>query len=254
MSTTLPVGGGTQDTIEGGRSDARPTIVLVHGAWADGSGWQGVYSRLRRDGYEVRVVQHPTLSLADDVAYTRRVLDDVQGSTVLVGHSYGGAVITEAGNHPGVAGLVYIAGWVPDAGESVFALNSNPEPGAPAAPIVPPRDGFLLLDRARFPEAFAGDVQRDVAEFMADAQVPWGLGAAEGTVTTPAWRTLPTWYLVAQDDRMIAPPLQRKMATRAGAQVVEAPGSHAIFISNPDVVARLITTAAAELQAGVGRV
>jgi pimeloyl-ACP methyl ester carboxylesterase len=226
------------------------TVVLVHGAWADGSGWQGVYQRLRRDGFPVRIVQNSTISLADDVAITRRVLDDVDGSVLLVGHSYGGAVISEAGNHPKVAGLVFIAGWVPDAGESVLSLNKQAEPGAPAPPIVPPVDGFLLLDRARFPGAFAGDVQRDVAEFMADAQVPWGLAAAEGTVTTPAWRSLPSWYLVAQDDRMIPPPLQRTMAARARSHTVEAPGSHALFIANPDVVARLITTAAREIQAG----
>jgi pimeloyl-ACP methyl ester carboxylesterase len=231
-----------------------PTVVLVHGAWADGSGWQGVYQRLRRDGFPVRIVQNSTISFADDVAFTRRVLDDVDGRVLLVGHSYGGAVISEAGTHPKVAGLVFIAGWVPDAGESVLALNKEAEPGAPSPPVVPPADGFLLLDRARFPDAFAGDVRRDVAEFMADAQVPWGLAAAEGTVTTPAWRSLPSWYLVAQDDRMIPPPLQRTMAARARAHTVEAPGSHALFIANPDVVARLITTAASELQVGAARV
>ena len=240
MSTTLSADAGAPGTA----TDGKPAIVLVHGAWADVSGWQGVYQRLLRDGYTVRIVQNPTISLADDAAYTRRVLDDVEGSAILVGHSYGGAVITEAGTHPKVAGLVFVAGWAPDGGESVSSLIPPPDPSVPSAPILPPKDDFLLLDRARFPEAFAADAPRETGEFMADAQVPWGLGAVGGTITTAAWRTLPSWYLVAADDRMIPPPLQRKMAARTGATVVEAPGSHALFIANPDVVATLITTAA----------
>ena len=244
MSTTLSADAGAPGTA----TDGKPAIVLVHGAWADGSGWQGVYQRLRRDGYTVRIVQNPTISLADDAAYTRRVLDDVEGSAILVGHSYGGAVITEAGTHPKVAGLVFVAGWAPDGGESVSSLIPPPDPSVPSAPILPPKDDFLLLDRARFPEAFAADVDREAAEFMGDAQVPWGLGAVGGTITTAAWRTLPSWYLLAADDRMIPPPLQRKMADRTGGTVVESPGSHALFIANPDVVVNLITTAAEALQ------
>lgn len=247
MTTTLSsAGAGAQGaaTTVGEESGGLPTIVLVHGAWADGSGWQGVYQRLRRQGYPVRVVQNPTVTFADDVAFTRRVLDDVQGSAILVGHSYGGAVITEAGSHPKVAALVFIAGWAPDQGESVSSLIPPLDPNVPSAPVLPPKDGFLLLDRARFPEAFAADVDREAAEFMADAQVPWGLGAVAGTITRAAWRTVPIWYLVAADDRMIPPPLQRMMADRTGATVVESPGSHALFIANPDVVANLVTTAA----------
>lgn len=249
MTTTL-AGAGAQGTAAtaGGDSGGLPTIVLAHGAWADGSGWQGVYQRLRRQGYTVRIVQYPTTTFADDVAYTRRVLDEVQGSAILVGHSYGGAVITEAGNHPAVRGLVYIAGWMPDAGESVSALIPPPDPAFPSAPIIPPKDGFLLLERDKFPEAFAADLPRDVSEFMADAQVPWGTGSVGGTVTQAAWRTLPHWYLLALDDHMIPPPLQRKMATRAQSRIVETPGSHAVFISNPDSTVELITTAVNELR------
>lgn len=244
MTTTLSGAAQGAATIAGEESGGLPTVVLVHGAWADGSGWQGVYQRLRRRGYPVRVVQNATITFADDVAFTRRVLDDVQGSAILVGHSYGGAVITEAGNHPKVAALVFVAGWAPDGGESVSSLIPPADPSVPSAPILPPKDGFLLLDRDRFPEAFAADVDREAAQFMGDAQVPWGLGAVGGTVTTAAWRTVPSWYLVAADDRMIPPPLQRKMAGRTGATVVESPGSHALFIANPDVVVNLVTTAA----------
>jgi pimeloyl-ACP methyl ester carboxylesterase len=224
---------------------ARPTIVLVHGGFVDGSGWQGVYEMLRKDGYTVRIVQNSTTSLTADVATTRQVIDAQEGPVVLVGHSYGGAVITEAGNDPKVTGLVYIAAFAPDRGESVSSLIKNPVPGAPVPPILPPRDGFLLLDRERFAASFAADVNGETAQFMADSQVPWGIAALEGTVSEPAWRTKPSWYLVATDDHMIPPPAQRAMAGRAGAVVTETPGSHAVYVSRPAAVAAIIAKAAA---------
>jgi pimeloyl-ACP methyl ester carboxylesterase len=219
-------------------------IVLVHGGFVDGSGWQGVYRSLRQQGYNVAITQHPTTSLADDVRAVRSVLAAQDGPAVLVGHSYGGAVISEAGTDPKVAALVYIAAFAPDAGESVATLIANPAPGAPVPPILPPRDGYLLLDREKFPAAFAADVDPELAAFMADAQLPWGLAALQGIVTQPAWKTKPTWYLVTKDDRMIPPPAQRAMAERAGASIVESAGSHSVYVSQPEVVVRLIVTAA----------
>jgi len=219
-------------------------VVLVHGGFVDGSGWQGVYDTLKKDGYTVSIVQNPTISLADDVAATKRTLAAQDGPAILVGHSYGGVVITEAGNDPKVAGLVYIAAFAPDTGESVSALIKNPPPGAPVPPILPPQDGFLLLDRAKFQASFAADVSADAAAFMADSQVPWGLDALNGAVTDPAWKTKPSWYLVATDDRMIPPDAQRAMSRRAGSIVVEANGSHAVYVSQPRAVADLIAKAA----------
>jgi pimeloyl-ACP methyl ester carboxylesterase len=223
------------------------SVVLVHGGFVDGSGWDGVYRILQRDGYAVSVVQNPTISLSDDVAATRRVIATLPGKVILVGHSYGGAVITDAGNDPKVAGLVYVTAFAPDAGESVASLIKNPVPGAPVPPIIPPQDGYLLLDRAKFQASFAADVDSDAATFMADSQVPWGVAALEGTVGKPAWKSKPSWYLVATEDRMIPPPAQRLMAQRAGATVVEAAGSHAIYVSKPDAIAALIRRAAGEV-------
>ncbi|MFC8661001.1 alpha/beta fold hydrolase [Streptomyces sp. NPDC057199] len=220
-------------------------IVLVHGGFVDGSGWQAVYRLLARDGFDVSVVQNPTHSLEGDVAVTHQVLDSQDGPSVLVGHSYGGAVITEAGRHDGVAALVYIAAFAPDKDESVGTLIADPAPGAPVPPILPPQDGFLFLDREKFAASFAGDVPPEDAQFMADSQVPWGLGALNGTVTEAAWRAKPSWYLVATDDRMIPPPAQRAMAERTGATVSEVAGSHAIYVSQPEAVAELIKQAAA---------
>ena len=180
-------------------------VVLVHGGFVDGSGWQGVYKSLVKKGYTVDVVQNPTDSLADDVAVTRRTLARQKGPVVLVGHSYGGVVITEAGNHPNVAALVYIAAFAPDKGESVATLIANPAPGAPVPPILPPQDGYLFLDKAKFAESFAADVDPGTASFMADSQVPWGVDALSGTISEPAWRTKPSWYLVANEDHMIPP-------------------------------------------------
>ncbi|MFJ6081423.1 alpha/beta fold hydrolase [Streptomyces sp. NPDC092369] len=218
-------------------------VVLVHGGFVDGSGWQGVHGRLVAAGYRVSVVQNPTRSLAGDVAATRQVITAQDGPVVLVGHSYGGVVITEAGLDPRVSALVYVAAFAPDKGESVGSLIADPPAGAPVPPILPPRDGCLFLDRDRFHASFAGDLPRAQARFMADSQVPWGLEALNGEVGEPAWRTRPSWYLVAADDRMIPPPAQRAMAARAGATVAEVPGSHSVHVSQPDAVVDLIKQA-----------
>jgi pimeloyl-ACP methyl ester carboxylesterase len=210
----------------------------------DGSGWEGVYHVLKEDGFNVSIVQNPTLSLTDDDAVTRRVLDNQDGPTILVGHSYGGAVITEAGTHENVAGLVYIAAFAPDQGESVGSLIAGFPQDGPQPPILPPQDGFLLLDRDKFHASFAADVAAELASFMADAQVPWGVDATGANITEAAWRSKPSWYLVATDDHMIPPPAQRTMAERIGATIAETPGSHAVYVSNPAAVATLITQAA----------
>ena len=224
------------------------TVVLVHGGFVDGSGWQGVYQQLTKDGFAVSVVQNPTLSHADDVAATKRVIDAVSEPVILVGHSYGGAVITEAGNDPKVAALVYIAAFVPDKGESVNTLIAGFPTDGPQPPILPPQDGFLLLDRDKFHASFAGDLDAEQAAFMADSQVPWGVGALGGEISEPAWRSKPSWYLVTTEDRMIPPSAQHEMAARAGLTVAEAAGSHSIYVSKPEAVADLIERAASEVQ------
>jgi pimeloyl-ACP methyl ester carboxylesterase len=221
-------------------------IVLVHGAFVDGSGWQGVYDHLTADGYRVAVVQNPTLSLAGDVVATRQILDGLGGPAVLVGHSYGGAVITEAGNHPNVAALAYIAAYAPDQGESLGTLIAEAPADAPAPPILPPQDGLLFLDRDKFAAAFAADVPEKLAAFMADSQVGFGVDALNEVVSEPAWRTKPSWYLVTTNDRMIPPPAQRAMSERAKATVTETPANHAVYVSQPAVVAAVITQAAQE--------
>lgn len=219
-------------------------IVLVHGGFVDGSGWEGVYNVLKKDGYTVTIVQNPTISLADDVAVTKRAIAAQNGPVILVGHSYGGAVITEAGNDPKVAGLVYIAAFALDKGESVSSLIKDPPPGAPVPPILPPVDGFLLLDKAKFPASFAGDVSPEEAEFMADSQVPWGVNALGGTISEAAWKAKPSWYLLTTEDRMLPPDAQRLMSKRAGATVVEVKSSHAVYVSHPQAVAHIIEEAA----------
>ena len=223
------------------------TVVLVHGGFVDGSGWEEVYKILKQDGYNVSIVQNPTISLADDVAVTRRVLATQSGPVILVGHSYGGAVITEAGNDPKVAGLVYIAAFALDDGESVSSLIKDPPPGAPVPPILPPVDGFLFLDKAKFPSSFAADVDAERAAFMANSQVPWGVEALSGSVNKAAWKTKPSWYLIATEDKMIPPPAQQFMSKRAGSTVVEVAGSHAIYVSQPNAVATLIKNATKEV-------
>jgi pimeloyl-ACP methyl ester carboxylesterase len=224
-------------------NSAEITLVLVHGAFVDGSGWESVYKILKKDGYNVAIVQNPTISLADDVAATKRIAHAQNGPVILVGHSYGGAVITEAGNDPKVAGLVYIAAFAPDKGESVSTLIKDPPPGAPVPPILPPQEGYLFLDKAKFHASFAADVDEEKAAFMADSQVPWGVEALSGTINEPAWKTKPSWYLVATDDKSIPPPAQRFMSKRAGSTVVEVAGSHAIYVSQPNAVAALIEKA-----------
>jgi pimeloyl-ACP methyl ester carboxylesterase len=219
-------------------------IVLVHGGLVDGSGWFGVYKILKQDGYNVSVVQNPTITLAGDVEATNIVLDEQPGPVVLVGHSYGGAVITQAGNHPKVDGLVYITAFAPDKGESVNTLIANPPPGAPVPPILPPKSGFLFLDKSKFAASFAGDVDPEFANFMAISQVPWGVDALGGEITDPAWKHKPSWYLLVSDDKMIPLPAQQFMCTRAGSTSAQVGGNHAIFVSNPRAVANLIETAA----------
>jgi pimeloyl-ACP methyl ester carboxylesterase len=220
-------------------------VLLVHGGFVDGSGWQAVYELLTGDGFNVRIVQNPTISLEGDVATTTQLIDAQDGPVVLVGHSYGGAVVTEAGTHDQVEALVYIAAFAPDKDESVSSLIADPSPGAPVPPILPPQAGFLFLDRDKFAASFAADVPAKEAAFMADSQVPWGINALGGTVTEPAWRTKPSWYLIASDDHMIPPAAQRAMAERAGATVAEIRASHAVYVSQPAAVAELIKKAAA---------
>jgi pimeloyl-ACP methyl ester carboxylesterase len=226
-------------------------VVLVHGGFVDGSGWEDVYRILKKDGYQVSIVQNPTSSLADDVAATERVVAGQKAPVVLVGHSYGGVVITEAGNHPSVAALVYIAAFAPDKGESVAALIKDPPPGAPVPPILPPRDGYLSLDTSKFAASFAADLPKEKAEFMAASQVPWGVEALTGEISEPAWKAKPSWYLVATDDRMIPPAAQRAMSKRAGSAVSESAGSHAIYVSQPEAVAAIIRKAAQRVASSV---
>lgn len=234
----------------GADGTAVKSVILVHGGFVDGSGWEGVYEILKKDGYDVTIVQNPTTSLADDVAVTKRAIAAAPGDVILVGHSYGGVVVSEAGTDPKVVGVVYIAAFAPDAGESVSSLIANPPAGAPVPPILPPVDGFLMLDKAKFADSFAADVRPDLAAFMADSQVPWGVAALDGKVTEPAWKTKPSWYLVATDDKMIPPPAQHMMAERAKAVIVEVAGSHAVYVSKPADVAKLIEQAATDVHKG----
>ncbi|MGH9971941.1 MAG: alpha/beta hydrolase [Pyrinomonadaceae bacterium] len=219
-------------------------IVLVHGGFVDGSGWEAVYNILKNDGYNVAVVQNPTISLEDDVAVTKRVIAAQDGPVTLVGHSYGGAVITEAGTDPKVTALVYITAFAPDKGESVNSLIKDPPAGAPVPPILPPVDGFLFLDREKFAASFAADVDAAKAAFMANSQVPWGVNALAGEITEPAWRSKPSWYLRVTEDQMIPFVAQKFMSERAGSKVTEVAGSHAIYVSQPQAVASIIKEAA----------
>jgi pimeloyl-ACP methyl ester carboxylesterase len=232
-------------------SDAK-TVVLVHGGFVDGSGWQGVYSILMKDGYSVSITQHPTLSLEDDAAVVKRAIDAQSGPVILVAHSYGGAVMTEAGNHPNVAALVYIAAFAPDKGESVNTLIEGFPKDGPQPPILPPQDGFLFLDREKFHDSFAADVDADLAAFMADSQVPWGVDALGGTISEAAWANKPSRYLITTEDRMIPPTAQREMSKRTGSTVVEVEASHSVYVSQPAAVAELIEKAASEVRSGAG--
>lgn len=243
-AAALAMAATTLNSVQAEPQGAR-NVVLVHGGFVDGSGWQGVYNILKKDGYNVTVVQNSTRSLAEDVAVTRRAIASQNGPVVLVGHSYGGVVVSEAGTDDKVKAVVYIAAFAPDQGESVSSLIANPPAGAPVPPILPPVDGFLALDKEKFAASFAADVDPETAAFMADSQLPWGVEALTGAVTDPAWKHKPTYYLVAADDRMIPPPAQRMMAERAGSTVVETAGSHAVYVSKPEAVADLIEQAAA---------
>jgi pimeloyl-ACP methyl ester carboxylesterase len=226
------------------------SIVLVHGAFVDGSGWQQVHGELVDRGFEVLVAQHPTISLEGDVAAIERLIAAARHPVLLVGHSYGGAVITEAGDNPKVEALAYIAAFVPDVGESVATLNEVPEePGETKAPLLPPQDGYLIVDPARFPEAFAADVAPATTRFMAAAQLPWGLAAVVAPLTRAAWRLKPSFYLVASADRMVPPSAQRRMAQRAGAAITEIDGSHAVMMSHPKDVVAFIAAASATASA-----
>ncbi len=229
------------------RADDKPvSIVLVHGAFVDASGWKPVYDMLARDGYEVLVVQNPTVTLEGDVEATRLVIARAKRPVVLVGHSYGGAVITEAGTNPKVRNLAYIAAFAPDAGESVYELATRPAAGEPGPPLLPPSDGFILLDPVKFPTAFARDVDVSITGFMAAAQVPWGLDAVQRKLSRVAWKDKkPVHYMLTTQDRIIPPATQRFMATRAGAKVVEVQSSHAVMLSHPKDVAAFIESAAA---------
>ena len=241
---TVMFGMGGEIMAQTNTSAAVKNIVLVHGGLVDGSGWKDVYKALKKDGYTVSVAQIPTISVADDVAVTKRAIATLNGPVILVGHSYGGVVITEAGNDPKVAGLVYVTAFAPDKGESAAALIKNAPQGAPAPPILPPQDGYLFLDKAKFPAAFAADVNPDVASFMADSQVPWGVEALSGVITQPAWRTKPSWYLITTEDKMIPPHAQRAMSKRAGSTVVEVKSSHAVYVSHPQAAVHFIEQAA----------
>jgi pimeloyl-ACP methyl ester carboxylesterase len=226
-------------------------IVLVHGGFVDGSGWEEVYKILKKDGYNVSIVQNPTISLADDVAVTKRVLATHSGPVILVGHSYGGAVITEAGNDPKVAGLVYITAFFGQRRVGVVAHQGSPAWRARAADIA--TAGWLSVSRqGKFAASFAADVDAEKAAFMADSQVPLGVDALSGRISQAAWRTKPSWYLIVTEDKMIPPPAQHFMAKRAGWTVVEVAGSHAIYVSQPNAVAKLIEDASKRVNKKAG--
>lgn len=225
-------------------ADKPVSIVLVHGAFVDGSGWQATYDILRRHGYEVLIAQNPTLSLTGDVDAAKRVIARARHPVILVGHSYGGAVITLAGNDPKVQRLVYIAAFAPDAGETVLQLATKPVPGEPGAPLLPPSDGQLIVDPVKFPDAFARGADPALTRFMADAQVPWGVAAVETPITSPAWRTKPSFFIVTTQDRMIPPTTLRMMARRAGGTTIEIQSAHAVMLTHPGEVAAFIERAA----------
>jgi pimeloyl-ACP methyl ester carboxylesterase len=221
------------------------SIVLVHGAFVDGSGWKSVFDMLTAQGYEVLVVQNPTISLSGDVTATEQVIAAARHPVILVGHSYGGMVITQVGDDPKVQGLVYIAAFAPDSGESVASLaEQSPPPGESAAPLLPPDGGYLQVDPAKFPTAFAADVDTSITRFMAVAQVPWGLEAVQAPITKVAWKTKPSHFMVTTKDKMIPPTFQRAFAKRANATTVEIDSSHAVMLSHPHEVAAFIGTAA----------
>jgi len=219
-------------------------IVLVRGAFVDGSGWEGVHRILTIKGYRVTVVQNPTVSLSQDIDFASRAIAAQDGPVVLAGHCYGGAVVTEAGRDPKVKALVYVAAFVPDAGEAVASLIAGLPSGASIPRALPSRDGFVCVDPGWFALTLAPDVDPAKAAFMTASQVPWGVEAANGKATDPAWRTKPSWYLVAAGDRILPASAQHTMAARAHAHVKETAGSHAVHVSKPETVAAQIEQAA----------
>jgi len=227
-------------------SEPKPTVVLVHGAFADASGWSKVILRLEKAGYPTIGVQNSLRSLPDDIATTKRVIDSVQGPVVLVGHSYGGAVITGAAvDSPNVKSLVYIAAFAPEVGEKINELHGQLGEAPLGAALVADSAGFVSIDRTKFHDVFAADVTADEAVTMAATQKPFAVAAFSGSLDNIAWKTLPSWYLVATEDKAILPELQHFMAKRIGAKsIVEVKASHVPFVSQPDVVAQLIEDAA----------
>jgi pimeloyl-ACP methyl ester carboxylesterase len=218
-------------------------IVLVHGAFADGSGWQAVYEVLRSKGYNVSVVGNPNTGLADDVAAVKRTLARIDGPAILVGHSYGGVIITEAGNDPKVAGLVYISAFVPAADEPLLSLLKS-SPPAPKAGIMAPEDGYVWYDKAKYHSGFCADIPAAQAAFLADSQVPVSASVFGATISSPAYKTKPGWYVLATQDETIVPDAQRFMSGRAGLKVTEVKGSHLVFMSQPKAVCDVIEKAA----------
>lgn len=243
MSGLLALAMAVAPILPANAAEKQRSVVLVHGAFVDASGWREVHDRLTNNGYEVLVVQNPTITLEGDVTITQQAIAKAKHPVILVGHSYGGSVITEAGNDPKVQSLVYLAAFVPDAGESVAKLAENSVPGEPQAPLLPPEDGFLIVDPAKFPAAFAADVDSGTTAFMATAQVPWGLKAVGGVITSAAWKAKPSYYMVASQDLMVPPTAQRRMAQRAKATTQEIESSHAVMMSHPDEVAAFIERA-----------
>lgn len=226
------------------QDSATKNIVIVHGAFADGSGWENVFAILKSHGYHVTMVQNPLTSLEDDVAATQRAIDKQDGPVVLVGHSWGGTVITQAGNNPKVASLVYVAAFAPDAGETTLDLVKR-EPPAPENGILPPDEkGFIYYDKAKFHAGFAADVSQQKADFMYASQGPIAVKSFLTPVTAPAWKTKPSFAIVATEDKSINPSIERMMYKRAGAVVTEVKGSHVLFITNAAAVARVIEAAA----------
>lgn len=219
-------------------------VVLVHGAFADGSGWKAVYDILRRDGYNVSIVQPPETSLEEDIAATNRILDQQDGPTILVGHSYGGMIISGAGNHARVKALVYVAAFQPEVGESLGSLQASKPPAASS--IISSPDGFLFLNRANFHADFAADLPAAEADLMARSQVALSAKAAGTPATAPAWKTKPSYAIVATEDRAINPDLERSMYQRSKSTMIEIKGSHAIYMSQPKAVAAFIEKAATE--------
>jgi pimeloyl-ACP methyl ester carboxylesterase len=227
----------------------KPSIVLVHGAFADGSSWKNVISILEDEGFTVTAVQNPLKSLAEDVATTKRVIEAQKGEVVLVGHSYGGAVITEAAaGSDKVKALVYVAAFAPDAGETLGGLIGKFPPSALGAALVPDSASFLYIDRTKFHEVFAEDVPEEEASVMAATQKPIAAGAFGESVTSAAWKTIPSWYAVSTQDHAVNPELERFMAKRIGAQITEVKASHVPFISQPEEISRVIKAAALQIR------